>query len=64
MDYLWKNHSIELDESQILLEKPIENWGEYLVPIDLGVGEILKLDVIFSSFKTKTKTTDDNLPKE
>ena len=55
VDYLWKKHSIELDEDQIQLDEPLNNWGEYLIPIDLGVGEILKLDVVFSSFRTKTK---------
>ena len=55
MNYLWRNHSIDLQESQILLEEPIAKWGEYLVPVDLGLGEILKLDLVFQSFKTKTK---------
>jgi hypothetical protein len=53
--YLWRNYSIELDQSQIHLEVPISKWGEYLVPIDLGLGEVLKLDLVFQSFKTKTK---------
>merc|ERR1712137_396995 len=55
MNYLWRNHSIDLQESQILLEEPIAKWGEYLVPVDLGLGEVLKLDLVFQSFKTKTK---------
>ena len=52
---MWRYHNIELDEDQIQMKAPLTNWGEYLIPIDLGVGEILKLDVIFSSFKASAK---------